>query len=537
MTAKDLFIIHSKREPFEETLVARIVEWLDSLAISFYEYGDWTWSRREHGQPRYSSASGKLDPIRFAMGHPEPYKRATWQERPDRHALGEMLDSCRIALIIGPRGGSPSEGVGVELQVLPYGPARIVASWGDQNDWIVRDQRPGFVYRMTDTFDREQAKTALDLAHLVWLHRFLDTLARDCQSAGRVLLQQLCAQDAVIHRVATFAGWVSIDPGAARTDPLASASDPHLDPRRIADLVPAGEAGTLVRQWFGSGRLHATLPPSSNPEVTAPVSRLVEACNAFCEAVLARHPALADEKADGLCLAAAVVAALGDRDTALRMFEEALAEMGLGATARSRVLAQRASALARWSPLEAEADIAEVLRSGVAANGARVQALWLRARISKRRHNVEAAVADLDAALQIRADEPALRALCLHDRSTCHGEIGHMSEAIEDLDELLHMPHLHPAISGPARLDRAVLRGQVGQVDGELADYGATIELEGVPDEIRLKAHMYRALTYVDQGSRHAAIADLVTVRDDPASSDDARSAATAKLDELDPFK
>jgi tetratricopeptide (TPR) repeat protein len=341
----------------------------------------------------------------------------------------------------------------------------------------------------------------------------------------------------VLHRVAKFASRVSIDPGTAPAEPPASASDVRSDLRAIADSVPADEARSLVRHWFGSGRLHAMLPPSRNPEVTAPVSWLVEACHAFCDAVLMQHPALADDKADGLCLAAAIVTALGDRDTALTIFKEAFAEVGLGETARSTVLAQRASVLARSSPSEAEADIAQVLHSGVATDGARAQALWLRARISMRRGNAAAAVADLGAALQLRAVEPALRALCLQDRATCQQKASHLAEAINDLDELLRMRDLPPAISGPARLDRAVLRGQLGEVDGEVGDYGAAIDLEGVPDETRLKAHMNRGLAYLERGNRRAAIDDFVTVRDDPASPDDARRAATAKLDDLDPFK
>src|SRR5690349_3963050 len=174
MTVKDVFIIHSKREPFEEALVARLADWLDRLAISFYEYGDWSWDRREPGPARYSSSGSRLDPIRFAMGHPEPFRRSTWRQRPDRDALDEVLGRCRIVLIIGPRAGSPSEGVDVELQVLPEEPARIVASWGNHNDWLVDDCRPGFVYRIAAAFDPQQADTALDLAHIVWLHWFLD---------------------------------------------------------------------------------------------------------------------------------------------------------------------------------------------------------------------------------------------------------------------------------------------------------------------------------------------------------------------------
>src|SRR5829696_7905952 len=261
METKDLFVVHSKREPQEEALVSRLVHWLDRLAISFYEYDDWTWDRREPGPPRYSSSGMHIDPVRFAMGHSEPFKHATWRDRADRDTIEELLARARTVLIIGPRGGSPSEGVYEELQILPSKSVRIVASWSSHNDWVVEHHRPGFTYNIQRTFDEEQAGAALDLAHVVWLHWFMDRLARKCGTAGRELLAQVAMRDRVLHRAARFAGHVAGPaPAALPDEPVAPGLDMSADVDLLAQTASADDAREFIRCWCGSGRLHDTLP-------------------------------------------------------------------------------------------------------------------------------------------------------------------------------------------------------------------------------------------------------------------------------------
>jgi hypothetical protein len=199
-TFKDVFIIHSKGESREDQLASRLIGWLDQLEISVYGYADWQWARWGRGKDRFDSSGLDLDPIRYAMGHPEPFRHRTWKQTPDRETLTEMLGNCRVVTVIAPRSGALSRGARVELEVLPVDPAVILASWGTEEGTFTKEHRHGYLYRIADIYDTEQVQTAVDLAHVVWFHWVLDFLARDGKRAGRALLLELARREPITRR-------------------------------------------------------------------------------------------------------------------------------------------------------------------------------------------------------------------------------------------------------------------------------------------------------------------------------------------------
>ena len=359
--------------------MARLIEWLTLIGISVYEYGDWKWARRAPGKVRYSSSGSDLDPMRFAIGDPEPFRRQTWEEVPDQDALLELVGSCRVVALIGPRSGSPSQGVHVELQLLPSEPAVVLVSWGEHNDWLVRENRHGYLYRIHDVFDDEQKAAALDLAHTIWLHWVLDHMACEGKSAGRGVLLELARRDSCILRILRFSGRLSgVTAKTSNSDYVAAAGD--LDPALVtmAESMRADEARPVVRHWWGRASLHAALP-TPGKETAALVQHVSKSVDTFCEAALRRHPELADEKADGLRMQASHKRALGNLGGALRHFDGALRLPGLSNAARSEALADRAAMTSRSSAEAAQEDIEEILSLSGASVAAKSQALWLRA--------------------------------------------------------------------------------------------------------------------------------------------------------------
>lgn len=537
-TRKDLFIIHSKHEPLEDALASRLIDWLTRVGISVYEYSDWQWANNEPGKVRYSSSGRDLDPVRYAMGHPEPFRRQTWEDVPDRDTLDEMLGNCRVVMVIAPRGGSPSPGVHVEREVLPWEPAVVLATWGNQNDWWVQENRHGYLYQMTSIFDPKQEKAALDLAHIVWLHWVFDFLAREGKGAGRKLLLELARCDLIIRRILRFSGRMSRSLGKSLSADRADAPS-ALEPTLVslADSMSADEARPVVRHWWGRSSFQAALPAPPSREVASLVRLASKAFEDFCDAALRRHPELVDDKAEANRLRAGHANALGDIGLAMQHLNDALELSGLSMAARSCVLADRAARALRSAPAAAQADIEAVLALSGASGTATAQALWLRARLRIRRGDAAAALSDLSAALNVTEIAPVLRALCLHERATLRARTGDHAQALQDFDEALRIRGLPAVILGPAHLDRAVLRGELGDVDGELADYSKIIDLEGAPDGTRLKAFMYRGLTRMERGDRLGAVKDFVVVRDDEAAPPEAKRAAIQNLEKLDPLK
>lgn len=534
---KDVFVIHSKREPLEAALAARLIEWLGRLAIPVYEYGDWTWDEHVPGKPRYSASGSHLDPVRYAMGHPEPFRRQTRQERPDRDTLDDMLGDCRVVVFVAPRSGSPSPGVDVERDVLRQEAALVVASWGDQNDWVVRDLRPGHVYPIADRFGTDQETAALDLAHLVWLHWVLDHMARDCKEGGRRILVELARREPALRRILRFAGRISKSLGQTWVVDDADARPAEVALGDLVEETSPDQARLVLHHWLGPASLRAVMPPPPNAQVAGLVAAATRLCDDFCAAMVNRHRALADEQAEARRHGAALASGVGHAELAARHYAEALALPGLSNAVRAHLLADRAALQVRAAPAAALNDIDEVLALPGASVLARSSALWLRARLALRRGDATAALADLSAALDLPEIAPTLRALCLHDRATVRARAGQRAEARDDLDHALAIRGLTPAVAGPAHLDRAVLCGELGDTEAEPYDYARVIALGDVPDETRLKAHMYRGMTRRQQGNRLGAIEDFVVVRDDPAAPEEARRAAVRQLAGLDPLR
>ncbi len=537
-TPKDVFIIHSKSEPYEEALVSRLIEWLIGVGITVYEYTDWQWSKDQPGKVRYSSSGSNLDPIRYAMGHPQPFRRQTKEQVPDRYTLGEMLGRCRVVAFIAPRSGSPSPGVSLEREVLPDDPAVVLATWGDQNDRLIRHNRHGYLYQIAATFDPEQEKAALDLAHIVCFHWTLDYLAREGNIAGRKLLQELARMEPKIQRILRFSGRISALLGKQLDEKQPYVrGDLKSTFMALADSMPADEIRPSVRHWWQRARIQASLPLPPSREVAWLVALASETIEYFCDEGLRRNPELIEDKAAAIRLGANYSSALGYNALAMQHFNDALKLPGLSNAAQSRVLADRAAMTLRSSPSAARTDIEAILTLSGASETATAQALWLRALQRVKRGKTAAAISDLSEALAIPEITPIIQAVCLHERAILLERSDDREQALQDLDEALRIPGLPAEIVGPALLDRGVLHGDLGNVDDELADYSQTIDLEGVPDETRLKAHMYRGLALMEHGDRLGAVKDFVVVRDDKAAPPEAKQAAIQNLDIINPLK
>jgi len=532
---KDVFIIHSKGDPVENALTERVLDTLLRLGISVYEYDDWTWSTRQPGKVRYHSSGTQLDPVRLAMGHPEPFKSQAWEEVVDRDVLEEMLAGSRAVLFIAPRSGTMSPGVREEYTTLPHDSDVMLATWGEQNDWLVEENRHTYLYRVLNGLNPDVEKAALDLVHLLWLHWTLDFLAHEGRDAGRDLLTILAQQDPAILRMVRFSGRT---PESLRKRMNALGKlERSGEAAAIAALghsLAADDARRVTACLWKQLSVRYVLDVPATKSVAELLRGAKHTFEWFCNAALDKNPELVDEWASGLRIGAAYAAGAWDKgEFAERLLGNALATPQVSAGLRSELLADRAAITSRRSPAQAQADIDEILTLDGARGASRLQAFYLRAKRAIRAKETEKAIADLSSALEVPEANPLLRALCHHDRATLRAGAGDHARAIEDLDAVLAIPELPPIVKGPALLDRGVIRGEVGDHEGEIADFTRVLELKGVPDEVRIKAHCYRGMSRKDRGDRLGAIEDFVVVRDDPQSPVEAVRSAKRYLGAL----
>ena len=540
--ARDVFIIHSKRDRFEKELAERVWDTLVRIRISAYEYDDWTWSNERFGKVRYASSGTHLDPARFVAGHPEPFRTRQREEAVDRQALEEMLAGSRAVLFIAPRSGTMSPGVREEYESLSRQCAVILATWGEHNDRLVDENRHAYVYRVTRSVDPDVETASLDLVHLVWLQWTLDFLARDGRDAGRRLLALLAQQDPAILRMIRLSGRV---PDALKrkiyafegrernrsAEPAAIASLGHSlaveDARRVA--------ACLWRQLSVRSLLDG--PPSRS--VASLLRGATHTFHWLGNAVRDRYPQLADEWAIGLQIGAAYAAgsAWGRPDVADRFLASALAAPDVSAAVRASLLADRAAISSDRSPEQALADINGVLALDGARGTSRSQALYLRARLHIRAGHDDDAIADLTAALAVPGASPLMLALCRQERATLRASSNEYTSALEDLDVALTIQGLPAIIVGPLQFDRGWIRDRIGDTDGAVQDYTRVLKLKNVPGDTRVRAQFKRGIARMARGDRNGATEDFIAVRDDAASPIEAVRGANFYLDELDPLK
>jgi hypothetical protein len=196
---RDLFVVHTKGNERERALYDALVPRLEAVGITSWAYEDWEWTHeRPRGggaRARSSGSLAELDPLRYASGHPEPF-RARMIEQVDDHTLAEMLHGCSVILLCEPLDGEPSEGVHVERRVLAglsSGPALVRIAWPDSTEGYFDKLHPVLTLQAADAdATRAVADEAFAAVVAAWL---VGRLCRMSMEGGPRLLAEVRGAD------------------------------------------------------------------------------------------------------------------------------------------------------------------------------------------------------------------------------------------------------------------------------------------------------------------------------------------------------
>src|SRR5262249_6681831 len=138
--------------------------------LTAWVYEDWDWEKEAEAGPRWRSYGrmDQLDLVRHAMGNPERFEHRPKGPQPDREILAWMFERCGAIVLVAPRGGQPSPGTLVELEVLQREPHAAVTSvsWSRENERLIEDVGVFFDYRMESTFARDLSVAAETVTRL-----------------------------------------------------------------------------------------------------------------------------------------------------------------------------------------------------------------------------------------------------------------------------------------------------------------------------------------------------------------------------------
>jgi len=152
---RDVFIVHSKGDDRESTLVDVLIPRLHEVSIMAWLYGDWDWEHRVRrpgrGPARASGRLEELDYGRYLAGDPMPFRAPV--DEVDEGTLGQMIHRSRVVLLCEPGAAGPSEGVVQERKAiagLAKGPILVHLLWPDSDGDFFDKLRPTTALRLKE---------------------------------------------------------------------------------------------------------------------------------------------------------------------------------------------------------------------------------------------------------------------------------------------------------------------------------------------------------------------------------------------------
>ncbi len=124
LTVKDVFFVHSKRAPWECTLVEKASHQLSRCGFHVWNYEDWDWEH-ETQDIKYSQSGIHLDMKRFLAGDPKPFRKVVRDEEVDMEELERIFKGTKVVVVLNPTGW-PIGGVEDEIQALKWMGTRIL---------------------------------------------------------------------------------------------------------------------------------------------------------------------------------------------------------------------------------------------------------------------------------------------------------------------------------------------------------------------------------------------------------------------------
>jgi hypothetical protein len=201
-TPRDVFIVHTKSDQREEALVKALVPQLRAAGSQVWLYDDWEWEHSvrdsKRGEYRRSGQMNELDLVRYAAGHPKPFRAPI--EEVDEATLGEIIHGSRVVLLCEPGRAKPSEGVEMERRVmanLKAGPIIVHLLWDGAPGSYFERLRPTTTLMLTE---RTASTSAVDeVSACVAAAWIVHNLQRNHGWAGHRLLARVVEEEPTLR--------------------------------------------------------------------------------------------------------------------------------------------------------------------------------------------------------------------------------------------------------------------------------------------------------------------------------------------------
>lgn len=515
---RDVFIMYTKADPYESKLVETVKDRLYDWGLTVWVYEDWDWEKEDEAGPRWRSYGriDQLDLVRHAMRNPEMFEHRPKGPEPDRDTLAWMFERCGAIVLVAPRGGYPSPGTLIELEVLEREPHAAVTSvsWGKENERLIKDVRVFFDYRMPSAFPRDLTVHSESVARLAWLACMMSRLT-ECGPMGWDLFRQLARSDSLLNFIARL----SLRPVTIplESDPLraavlsgkatAESCTPVLEfwlggPGFTADHLTSGrppgdiiEASTLMRSmlrdWCAKAQVRFPALQTPTAKISFPLGAAKMRLGEFRDAIDEFTQALAAPDAQDLRTAILMDrgltwSELGLPGKAVNDYTEVLKDATLHHDTRAAVLRNRAII---WNDAgkycDAEGDLDEILSSRQLSARSEALALISRALLKNRTEKPEEAIADYDRIIELTKAPVEARVTALLNRGVLHANLKRHGAAIRDYDAVLEMRESPPEQITRALFNRAYSKSQWDDLEGARTDYETALKQPGLDEDMR----------------------------------------------------
>ncbi|MFT5406730.1 MAG: tetratricopeptide (TPR) repeat protein, partial [Verrucomicrobiales bacterium] len=135
--------------------------------------------------------------------------------------------------------------------------------------------------------------------------------------------------------------------------------------------------------------------------------------------------------------------------------------------------------------------------------------------------DVDKAIADFTAVIELDDAPPEQVAIALFYRGVTYGEQGDVDKAIADYSAVIELDDAPPEQVAIALFYRGVTYGEQGDVDKAIADYSAVIELDDAPPEQVAIALFYRGVTFFKQRELDISTGDFKAILNMESQSSD----------------
>jgi tetratricopeptide (TPR) repeat protein len=536
---RDVFIVHTKADPFEAKLVEAIKDYLDRWLLIPWVYEDWEWETEGDPGPRYRSYGRLIDPIRYLTRDPNPFDHGVSRREPDRHALAQMFENSSAIVLIAPRGGGGlTAGAHLELQVLERNPhpAVIGVSWDEANDRMLEEMRVVFNYRMPHMFPKDFSVPGESVARAAWLACMMERVW-ECNSLGHDLFCQLAAADPLLNRIAS----------QCLTPVRLSVAPNRSWVPVLPDTATVESCGPLFNCWMGGAGYTANALTSGKPpgEIIEASKTMRYMMDKWCDSARRRFPSLDLPKAEvWLSLGAAKMRA-GNMDEAIYTLSRGL-DAPEASKSRKYLLLNRALAFSEAGRrkdaiedysqmlLAVNAELERNLRDRAELQQLRLAALRNRASVLAEAGQFDLAEKDFDEILRSKPLDVRSEALALVNRGDLKIHTRRYKEAIADYTRVIEELHKPPAVAKvKALLNRGAAYQRSKQHGIAIEDFDKVLALAETSSENAVRALSNRAHSYHLLRQTKKACKDYEAVLDHPAATNEMRHKAEESLEKL----